>query len=528
MLDGRDIIENFFVIPDKEGRDVPFIFNSVQDRIYNRSGRRNIYLKARQLGVSTFVVAIVLCRCLSQRNRRAVLISESTTKTIKLIDKVKYILDHLRGGLSADLRYNSRSELYFNKTDSVLYMGTAGSENVGVGDTITDLHCSEVALWADPIPLLKGLFNCVPATGTIWLESTGNGMGNYYHQQCLRALKGESQYHLEFIDWTSMPEYAVHMDEAEKAAFAAGLDEELDEPNLYTSRLLSLEQLLWRRRKINDDLGGDLQLFKEQYPLTFDECFQGSGASYFKRVLYVELGGWLASGRWKHFKVLGDHPKQGQTYVAGVDVGGGVGRDSTVLEIFSVDDMCQVGEWTNNMLEPHLAARAHAPILEAFNKCYVNPERNNHGILYIKELLDSPEFQRGGFTVHMSRPPKQVQLTYGKIADYGTFTSQKNRIEVIDALRVMSSEDMEIHSPVLKSEMDSFIEKDNGRLEAQEGCFDDHVMAAGHALFVYPKVAIAAGKWTPPSDVVATDPFSLDYMLQELERKFRENESPFS
>jgi hypothetical protein len=53
-------------------------------------------------------------------------------------------------------------------------------------------------------------------------------------------------------------------------------------------------------------------------------------------------------------------------------------------------------------------------------------------------------------------------------------------------------------------------------------------MAAGHGLYVFAKVAIRAGKWTPPENIVATDPFSLDFILQEIEERAKRNESSFS
>ncbi|MGH7073765.1 MAG: hypothetical protein ACREFD_06125 [Stellaceae bacterium] len=66
--------------------------------------------------------------------------------------------------------------------------------------------------------------------------------------------------------------------------------------------------------------------------------------------------------------------------------------------------------------------------------------------------------------------------------------------------------------------MDSFIEADNGRPEAQRGCFDDRVFAAAHGLFVLPRAMSRMGMKTKPIGE-AYDPFSLNFILDELRRK---------
>jgi hypothetical protein len=435
-----------------------------------------------------------------------------------LLDRAHYYLNHLKCP-PPDLKFNSRNEIAFRKTDSTLYIGTAGAGSVGVGDTITDFHGSEVALWNDPSDLLKGVFNAVSPTGTIILESTGKGMGNYYHRTCMRAADGTSNYKMHFFSWTDAPEYRIKMGDEEAVQFLAALDEDLEEPKLLG--LLDAEQLAWRRAKIIE-MDYDLKGFKEQYPLTLDECFQGTGSSYFQKVNYQPDPRWHKSGEFTNFMVFGDHPKVGLTYVAGGDTGGGTGRDNSVLEIFCLEDMRQVGEWASNRLEPHIFVEKITPILTAFNNAYVNIERNNHGILTIRELTKA----YNGASIHMSRPPEKEIKEFGKLADYGTYTSVKNRLGMIGSLRQAVGEEMVIHSPLLKDEMNSFVENDEGKIEAQQGCFDDRVMASALATWVMPKVLSRMGKRRKrTAKEIIQDPFSLDYILEELDVKYREQVS---
>lgn len=509
MTPERLIIESLFRIPNKEGVDVDFMLNEVQQNLDESRTLRNIIPKARQRGISTYISALFLASCLSTRNRRCVVVSHSVEATQKLLEKVQYILRNLRGGVVADLKYNSQHQLYFTKTDSIFYVGTAGNANVGVGDTITHLHCSEPALWPDPMPLLKGLFNAVPThTGTVFIEGTGNGMGNWYHRQCMRAADGTGQYKLHFYSWTDALEYQTPVDNL--LPFLESLDEE--EQKLFDNRVLTPEQLKWRRDKI-EEMDFDLRKFKEQFPLTLDECFQGAGASFFQKIKFEQTAAWTSrAAEWKHTFGLLNHPNPLQHYYAGVDVGAGAGKDNTVMQIFSLEEDRQVLEWSSNIYEPDRAAHLNTSILRAFNNPYINVERNNQGILYIKELLSIYETR----FIHMSKPPAKAMMEHGKIYDYGTFTSQKSRPDIIGSLRKAVAEEVTIHSPLLKAEMDSFVENDKGKLEAQEGCQDDRVMAAAMATYVRAKAAIRAGIQTE-FEGAPPNPFQLEGILEGLD-----------
>ena len=511
MTAERIIIETLFRIPDKEGRDVDFVLNPVQEKLDRELALRNVVPKARQRGVSAYVVALFTARCLAYRNRRALILSHTGEATTRLLDRAHYYLDNIKGA-KADLKFNSRNEIGFTKTGSTLYIGTAGSSTVGVGDTITDFHGSEVAFWPNPQELLKGVFNAVPPTGTVILESTGKGMGNFYHRTCMRAAEGQGPYKLHFFSWVDAPEYVKAMSPEETEAFMAGLDPELEEPGLVG--VLTPGQLAWRRDKL-EEMDYDLNGFKEQFPLTLDECFQATGGAYFTKVQYKPDSAWHKHEEIDHFWLYGDHPKPGLSYVGGADTGGGTGRDNSVLELFCVEEMRQVAEWVSNRFEPHIFARKIAPICEWFNKAYLNVERNNHGILTIKELLDLKYVGR----LHMSRPPRTEIEEYGKIADFGTFTTVKNRLDVLGSLRELVASELTIHSPTLKNEMDSFIETDTGKYEAQEGCFDDRVMAAAHATYVLPR---AVTKLQQRRNKVVEDPFSLDHILKELGGRYEQ------
>lgn len=474
MSQERLLIESLLRIPDKMGNDVDFILNADQATFDANQTGRDIIAKYRQGGFSTYPLGRSFVRCLAYRNRRCVILAHNVDTSQKLLSRIHYMIKHIKCP-EPDLKYSTQNRIVFNKTDSSIFIGTAGSDDYGVGDTITDLHCSEVSRWPNPQALLSGLFQAVPPGGNITIESTGRGVGNWFHQAVMRSTNGQG-YKLHFFDWLNTPEYSLPV--ADPVTFMANLDETLEEPAL-AARGLTAGQLAWRRLKIAE-LNYDIRLFKENYPLTLVECFQSTGYGLFREVNYQPSRAWHSVDPWT--RRLGDHPMPRRCYVAGVDVGAGVGQDYSVIEIFDAESGEQVFEYRNNMIEPDRFAIHAATFLKEFNNAYVNPERNNHGILFIRELIRLyphgriHQPQKGG-----NRVPSNEVAT---LASFGTYTSEVVKAMVLGSLQQQVREELVIHSEVLRDEMGSFVQQENGRMEAEVGCHDDCVMAAAMAAHV--------------------------------------------
>lgn len=135
-------------------------------------------------------------------------------------------------------------------------------------------HNSEVAFWPNAATHFSGVIQAIPdLPGTeIILESTANGVGGEFHSRWQQAERGEGDYIAIFIPWFWQPEYRrqvpdgfVLTEEEREYQAAYGLD---------------LEQIAWRRNKIDDDLK-DAVLFKQEYPANSAEAFQLSGHDSF-------------------------------------------------------------------------------------------------------------------------------------------------------------------------------------------------------------------------------------------------------
>ena len=116
-----------------------------------------------------------------------------------------------RQPLTPEQVMNNNRQMQF-KNNSQYTVGTAGTGSIGRGDTNQYFHWSEVAFSENIDELLTGAFQTVadvPGTEKL-LESTANGVGNYFHRGCMDAMSGNDEYELVFIPWYWQDEYQAN------------------------------------------------------------------------------------------------------------------------------------------------------------------------------------------------------------------------------------------------------------------------------------------------------------------------------
>ncbi len=510
------IIESMFNVVTKEGEDVAFKLNSTQRKLDDNLTGRDLIPKARQEGVSTFFLARYTAACLRKRNVKAVIISHESESTQRLFSRCQYFLDNIRGPRPVVGR-SSANLLTFPKTDSMIYIGTAGSKKFGRGDTITHCHCSEYAYWPDPKTLLGGLLQAVPMSGEIAIESTGNGVGNDYHRRVIRAYENKSEWTCHFFNWLDFSEYSIKLSEADERAVLNRLNPDWEEPALVKYGLTP-SQIVWRRIKL-EELDYDIRMFKQEYPITLDECFQASGDSIFYRVRYEPTDLWKYQGN--NLYTLDPHPLRGHQYVLGADPSGGTGRDNAAIQIFDLVTGEQVAEYSFNRVEPDVFGDKVTDLALLFNEAFIVVESNNHGPLTLDRIRDRD------YSPSLIYSMEQAGASFEDktLMQMGFRTSVRTKPIMIGKLRQLLAKDWIIHSPLLNGELSTFIEHEDGKLAAQKGCHDDRVMAAACAAMGMNHASIyagdgqedLAGRTKDPAKI----PFTLDSVIDELHSKGR-------
>lgn len=271
----------FLWLKRKSGKPVLFNFNRCQTYLHQRLeaqlkavGRvRAVIVKGRQLGCSSYISARYFHKIITKRGYKAFILTHETEATRNLFEMSKRFYEALPEGLCDKADRSSVKELKFLALDSGYGVGTAGNKGVGRSQTIQLLHGSEVAFWENAEDHARGILQAVPnEAGTeVILESTANGIGNYFHSTYKTACTSDSEYQAIFLPWYWDDDYTVHND-----GFKPDEEEEslLD---IYGDNGLTEAHLSWRRRKIrelsNDYLTG-AELFKSEYPMNAEEAFR--------------------------------------------------------------------------------------------------------------------------------------------------------------------------------------------------------------------------------------------------------------
>jgi len=284
--------KNCLYIRTKEAGVRPFVLNKAQKYIHDKieeqriiTGKvRAILLKGRQQGASTYVEGRFIWRTTMSKGVRAFILTHDAESTNALFEMTVRYYDNLPTKTVSGETHNfqptitksNAKELRFDVLDSGYKIGTAGNKGVGRGTTLQYFHGSEVAFWPHAAEHTKGILQAVPdAKDTeVILESTANGLGNYFHQQWKEAESGQSEYIAIFVPWFWQDEYS------KKIPAALNFIRTAEEDKLCADYGVNDNQLYWRRLKIKelsaDGLNGE-KAFKQEYPMNSAEAFQTSG-----------------------------------------------------------------------------------------------------------------------------------------------------------------------------------------------------------------------------------------------------------
>ena len=460
-------IEKLFYIQDKNGNKVPFVLNPSQRAFdeQRKHCRKQLITKARQKGFSAYILALYAIECMGHEGTKAVVISHEGDATQRLLNRVHYYLKHMNGPKPV-LGRHSRNELYFPKTESTFYIGTAGSRAFGRGDTITHLHISEYAWWGeDALKHVAGLWQAVPKTGHIYIESTGNGRTNDFYAifQNAKAL-GFNAFHRS---WWEDDEYSLPAPEG------WSLDTPWVEPRYIPvmrelqetiPTTLSEGQLFWYYQKLLE-FRGNINTMRQEYPSNPEECFQATGGSIFPEVRVYDVPEWQNGFNFDVYSAkLFGHPRPDLHYILGSDPSGGTGNDDAVIEVFCVETMEQVFEFSDNRINPVRLGALIAEVGRHYNEAYCVVEANNHGISTIavlKEMYSKMKIFKRAIPIHGE--PK-----------YGWQTSDMTKPKMTGLFNELLEEGVIIHSKRLQQALMSFEEYADGKMEGR----DDHFVIA--------------------------------------------------
>jgi hypothetical protein len=135
----------------KVGAVQSFVFNAAQQKLHaiiegqkTKTGRvRVIILKARQLGVSTYVAARLFHRTIFTPGLRTIIVGHERRASSNLFQIVKRFYENLPADVCPPISASNAEELLFDRIDSGYIVTVATTEGAGRSATAQALHASE-------------------------------------------------------------------------------------------------------------------------------------------------------------------------------------------------------------------------------------------------------------------------------------------------------------------------------------------------------------------------------------------------
>ena len=476
-------------IRNKGGRLQELVLNRAQHELERRSTKRNIVLKARQLGISTYVAARFFLNCITREGTLSVQVAHDQRSAEEIFRIVHRLLDKLPQPLRKDALVTSRAnvrQIVFPVFDSEYRVETAADPNAGRGLTIHNLHCSEVARWPrDVAETLASLRAAVPPDGEIYLESTPNGAGGAFYNEWQQA--PQTGYTRHFFPWWWDPSYSRPVE------IVKFTDQELE---LMQKHGLTAGQIAFRREM----RANFRNRAPEEYAEDAESCFLASGECVFDAELLdrrLRLAPPIVDntdqGRLLTFfpPVTGSKGVRPKQYIIGVDpAGGGTEGDYSCAQVIEQSNGIQCAELHGHFPPLELAARL-AVLAHSYNDALVAVERNNHGHAVLAHLM-----MKQGYT--------NVYLSGGQPGWLTNVATRPSMLENFAAL--LSASPYMFLSPRLLEECRTFIRHADGTCSAAAGAHDDTVLAMAIAQAVRSEIRVLGAPSEPDMLSVVLQP----------------------
>jgi hypothetical protein len=452
---------------NKDKKRVAFILNRTQQEYADKCGRLNIVLKARQVGITTYVAARFFLQTITQRGVLTMQVAhnqESAEEIFKIVHRFwENLPKALREGVLRRSHANIR-QMCFPELDSQYRVGTAADPNAGRGMTIHNLHCSEVARWPrDGEDTLASLRSAVVPGGNVVLESTPNGASGLFYEEWKRA--EETGYVRHFFPWWYDAAYA---------APGMTIDDLTDEEDaLIEKHGLAQAQIAWRRA----NRSSLRQLAAQEFAEDAESCFLASGESVFDLEAVTRqvehCGEPLETSDNGRLQVWWP-PQTPHQYIIGVDpAGGGTEGDYACAQVIDRATGMQCAELHGHYPPRELAERV-AQLGRHYNRALIAVERNNHGHAVLLYLCDVERYRN----------------LYEVDGQLGWLTSAATRPGLVENFAaVVATGPQLIHSLRLLEECRTFVRHPDGTAAAAAGSHDDCVLAMAIALQVRKEAA---------------------------------------
>lgn len=380
-------LNNLYHVLDESGSLVKFKLRPAQEKLLRGLHWKNIILKARQLGFTTFICIFLLDYALFNRNKMVGILAQTQPDATMIFRKVKVAWDHfdvkLKEFLHLEAVGDSKSEYEFTN-GSVMRVATSLRSGTYQAVLITE-YGKICARFPDKAEEIKT--GTLPAAnkGLVFIESTAEGEGgNYYDlvQESREMKRNRSPLTIKdfkffFFPWYQNPANQVFSDvplpiDNVTNAYLDKIEREV----LKQSLPQSYRNWYYLEQKVQKEK------MKQEHPSTPDEAFLSTGNKLFNAEALD-----MQRQRFVHepLETQGDlliyeYYLKGHVYGLGADVSLGVRLDSSTICVIDFTTGRIVATFKSRTIDPVTFAYEIKKVALMYGGCLAAPEANNVGI----------------------------------------------------------------------------------------------------------------------------------------------------
>jgi hypothetical protein len=373
------------MVVNEDGELVKFKLRPAQEKLLRNLHYKNIVLKARQLGFTTFICLFLLDYALFNRNLNIGIVAQDQSSAGTIFRKVKVAWDNfpepIKNYLALDTKGDSKVEYEFTN-GSIMRVATSLRSGTYQAVLVTEFGkiCAHFPEKAEEI--ITGTLPAVPAKGLVFIESTAEGEGGHFWEMCQDAMESQrlqrplssKEFKFFFFPWYQNPANVV----PGAIDIPPNVHDYLDRTQTLVKVEFTKEQRNWYY------LEGKIQKtkMKQEHPSTADEAFLSTGNKLFnsealeaQRIRFV-MDPLEVDGDFVYYRRF----VKGHVYGLGCDVSLGVKRDSSTIVVIDFNTGEVVMTYKSNTVDPITLAHDVKKAALTYGGCIAAVEANNTGI----------------------------------------------------------------------------------------------------------------------------------------------------
>lgn len=498
LVDREWRLNNLYHVINEAGELVKFKLREAQRKLLKGMHYKNIILKARQLGFTTFICIFMLDYALFNRNKQIGIIAHTVQDASVIFRKIavawEYFPAAIKDRFTIRALGDSKSEYEFTNGSIVRVMTSMRSGTYQMV-LITEFG-KTCAQFPEKGEEIVNSMPAVPAKGVIFIESTAEGETGRFYDMCQDAMEQKrlgapltvKDFKFFFFPWFENPSNFVNG----QVPVTEEVNRYLDKVERLSRVTFSVEQRNWyfleqRIQKAK---------MKQEHPSNPEEAFLVSGNKMFNQETLDAMrlrDACEPIERDGDFRIYKRYVKS-HRYGLGADVSMGMKRDHSTIVVIDFTTGEVVLTYKSNTIDPVNFAHEIKKAGSWYGICIAAPEANNVGIttcvqlnaIYpniftqVREGVTEvvPSNKLGWLSTSLSKPKMMYELSDAfdedliRCYDEGVLLEAK-KFDKEDALSVKTTDSTTRHFDLLTATAIAW----QMRTHSTKGIQDEHTVA---------------------------------------------------